>query len=107
MSISTLPVSATCWRDFTAVQCVAGRITLRVKKKSAAIRACLGAVHGSVSIPYQLFSGSAVVRINGDADARLDDRLQLTHVNWLPNRFHQGLGNSLNIFAALWVHQYI
>src|ERR1700730_11087804 len=76
-------------------------------KKSIAIRACFGAVHGSVGIFYQLFSGSAVIRINGDADARPDGRLHLTHINRLPNCFHEGFGYSLNILAALRIHQYV
>jgi uncharacterized membrane protein YeaQ/YmgE (transglycosylase-associated protein family) len=48
-------------------------------EKRTAIRACFGEVHGSVGISYQLFSGGAVFRINGYADARLDDRLQLVN----------------------------
>jgi hypothetical protein len=39
-----------------------------------------GAIHGDVGISYQLFSGSAVGGINGDADARPDDRLQAAEV---------------------------
>jgi hypothetical protein len=75
----------------------------RVEKYTAS-HAFFGTVHGGVSISYQLFSGSAVVRINGDADARLDDRLQVSHVDRLSNVFQQDVSHSSNILVSLWVH---
>jgi hypothetical protein len=44
-----------------------------------------GVVHRRVSISYQFFPASAIVRKNDNADARVDYKLQVTNVDGLSN----------------------
>ena len=67
----------------------------------------LDAVHGGVGALDESIAGSAILRVDGDAYARFDDKLAVADRDGLGDVGGHQAGDSFDVFLALRIHQQV